>query len=74
MGGWHVLIPTGLQAMTRPFTVQDPLACLRLLAGVPDRQCLDRLEELGMVACEAGFPVLSPTGSSIMEWNKRICC
>ncbi len=64
VGRWHVLTPAGLQAMTRPSTVQDQLACLHLLAGVPDRRCLERLEELGMVACEAGFPVLTPAGAS----------
>ncbi len=67
VGRWHVLTPAGLQAMTRPSTVQDQLACLRLLAGVPDRRCLGRLEELGMVACEAGFPVLTPTGASTVD-------
>ncbi len=33
VGRWHVLTPAGLQAMTRPTTLQNQLACLRLLGG-----------------------------------------
>ena len=67
VGRWHVLTPAGLQAMTWPSTLQNQLACLHLLAGVPDRRCLERLEQLGMVACEAGFSVLTPLGTSTAE-------
>ncbi len=67
VGRWHVLTPAGLQAMTRPTTLQNQLACLHLLAGVPDRRCLGRLEELGLIACEAGFPLLTPLGASTAE-------
>ncbi len=67
VGRWHVLTPTGLQAMTRASTLQNQLACLHLLAGVPDRRCLERLEQLGMVTCEAGFPVLTPLGTSTVD-------
>ncbi len=67
VGRWHVLTPAGLHAMTKPVTPRDQLACLQVLAGVPDRRCLGRLEELGMMACDAGFPVLTPLGVSTVE-------
>ncbi len=67
VGRWHVLTPAGLQALTQPVTPRDQLACLQVLAGVPDRRTLGRLEQLGMVACDAGFPVLTPLGASTVE-------
>ncbi len=67
VGRWHVLTPAGLRAMSLPSTVPDQHACLLLLAAVPDRRCLGRLEQLGMVACEAGFPVLTPLGTSTVD-------
>ncbi len=67
VGHWHVLTPAGLRAITSPQTKADQRACLHLLAGVPDRRCLERLERLGMVACEAGFPVLTLRGVSTVD-------
>lgn len=64
---WQVLTPAGLQAMNLPLTASDQLACLHMLAGVPDRLCLERLEKLGMIACNEGFPVLTPRGKSTVD-------
>ncbi len=67
VGRWQVLTPAGLQAMAQSSTLQNQLACLNLLVGVPDRRCLGHLEQLGMVSCEGGFPALTHLGASNVD-------